>query len=299
MNFDPLRERLNTLYQRANSLTQGRLDIVRTAVIRYNQAQVPRAAAGLAYYALFALFPLLIVLVAIASFFLEGESAILRLVDTLTTALPISENLIRQSIQRILELRRTLGLASLVGLIWSASGAFALLVDSVNRAWPEAERRNFLERRLAALGIVGTLAGLFSAIVILTAGFSLLSQLRVPLAGNVSVYETTAWSALANLTPWLLSFFLFASLYRWIPNTEVSWSAAASSGLMMSLVWEVLNRTFSWYLRSELARFELIYGSLSAVVTLMLWVYISSLIVLFGAHLSAAIAGHAAERTAL
>ena len=56
--------------------------------------------------------------------------------------------------------------------------------------------------------------------------------------------------------------------------------------------WELANGAFKWYLTSGLARYQLVYGSLGALIALMLWIYISSIIVLFGAHLSATIAMH-------
>ncbi len=67
--------------------------------------------------------------------------------------------------------------------------------------------------------------------------------------------------------------------------------AAGFSALVITIIWRTASNIFQWYLSSGLARYEVIFGSISAVVVLLLWVYISSLILFFGAHLCAAAAG--------
>jgi membrane protein len=91
------------------------------------------------------------------------------------------------------------------------------------------------------------------------------------------------------MIPWLLTFLLFQGLYRWIPNTEVKWSEAFWGALFATTAWEVTKSGFKWYISSGLASQQLVYGSLGAVIALLLWIYLSSLIMLLGAHLTAAI----------
>jgi len=89
------------------------------------------------------------------------------------------------------------------------------------------------------------------------------------------------------LVPWVVTFVLFFALYRWVPNVPVPRSAAASSAILAAMAWGGFARAFSWYLGSGLARYDLIYGSLGAIVALLYWIYWSSWIILFGAHLGA------------
>jgi len=116
-------------------------------------------------------------------------------------------------------------------------------------------------------------------------------EVSLPFVGNIAFYDTFLWNALSRLVPWALTFFMVLGLYRWAPNARVRWSEAAWGALAATLCWEMSKMGFGWYLESGLARQQLIYGSLGTVVALMLWVYLSGLIILFGAHLSAAI-GH-------
>jgi membrane protein len=122
--------------------------------------------------------------------------------------------------------------------------------------------------------------------------FNLLPQFSVPLLGDISIYTTLLWRIASRVIPWLFIFAMFLFLYRWVPNTEVTWSEANWGALVAASAWEAGRAGFAWYLSSGLAKYQLIYGSLGAVVALMLWIYLSGLITLFGAHLCATIAQH-------
>jgi membrane protein len=98
------------------------------------------------------------------------------------------------------------------------------------------------------------------------------------------------WTMVSNVMPWLFIFLLYLSLYRWVPNTDVRWFEAFWGAVVSALGWVLATRAFTWYLSSGIAQYELVYGSLGAVVVLLFWIYLSSLITLFGAHLSAAVA---------
>ena len=251
-------DKVKAIYRQANDLSGGSLDILRETFQRFNEARASEAAAGMAYYALFSLFPLLLALVAAGSFFLESERAYREVVDFVTQAIPVSRGLIERNIRRVLELRGTVGIVGLIGLLWSATGVFTILANHINRAWPKAEVRNFLEKRLVALGMIGALAGLLVLSLFSTAVLNLLPRLQVPLWGGVSIYETSLWAIVSKLVPGLFIFLMFLSLYRWVPNTEVKWSGAIWGALVAAFAWEAIASVFTWYLSSGLARYELV-----------------------------------------
>jgi membrane protein len=85
---------------------------------------------------------------------------------------------------------------------------------------------------------------------------------------------------------------MFLALYRWTPSAEVGWKGAIVGALIAALSWELVKGGFTWYVGSGMVRYELVYGSLGAVAALLFWIYISSTITLFGAHLSAAVGRH-------
>jgi membrane protein len=176
-----------------------------------------------------------------------------------------------------------------VGLLWSATGVFMALTRNINRAWHTAEPRNFLVGRLIALSMVGIVAVMLLASFLANTAIRLLSQFDLLSWGGVPLINTYTWTVLSRMIPWLLTFLLFQGLYRWIPNTRVKWSEAFWGALVATTAWEFTKSAFSWYISSGLASQRLVYGSLGAVIALMLWIYLSSLIMLLGAHLSAAI----------
>lgn len=282
--------KLEKLYGRANRLTGGVLGIICTAVQHFGEVRAAEAAAGIAFFAIFSLFPLLLALIVAGSFVLEIEQVQRRVLDVTAEFLPVAERLIERNIQGILERRGTVGVVALLSLVWSATGVLTVLARNINLVWPEAEPRSFVEDRLMALGMVTGLALLLVFSLVSSTVFNVLARFRMPIGGGLSVDETPAWTTLLTAVPRLLVFLALLGLYRWVPNTQVRWMDAFWGALVATLAGEIVTNGFSWYLSTGLVRFELVYGSLGTVVVLMLWIYIGALTVLFGAHLSAAVA---------
>jgi membrane protein len=290
-----LTQRATAAYQKANALSGGVLGIIRDTIESFGEARGSEAAASMAYYTLFSLFPLLLALVAAGSYFLNQQRVFQQVVDLISQAFPISQALIRENIQQVLEMRGPVGLIGLAVALWSATGAFTVLTRNVNRAWQKAEPRDFFQNRLVALGIVGSLALLLVISLLLSTVLNVLSCFQVPLIDLDSLYGTPLWTTLSDLVPWLLILVLFLGLYRWVPNVEVPWLAAFWAALVAAIAWELAANAFAWYVGSGLARYKLVYGSLGTVVALTFWIYLSSWIIIFGAHLGAAVSRHPSQ----
>lgn len=290
-----LKAKAATIYRQANERSGGVLGIVKGSLETFGDARGSEAAAGMAYYTLFSLFPLLLALVATGSYLLDRQQVFQQVVDLVSNAFPISQTLIQENLRQVLALRGAVGLIGLGVALWSASGAFTILTRNVNRAWAEAPPRGFLENRLVALGMVGSLAVLLVLSVLASTVLNVLSRFQVPLVDLESLYSTPLWTALSDLVPWFFIFLLLLALYRWVPNAKVSWAAAFWAALVVALAWEIVANVFAWYVSSGLARYRIVYGSLGTVVALMFWIYLSSWIMIFGAHLSAAVARHTRE----
>jgi membrane protein len=288
-------ERAKKAYSHANDLSGGILGIIRDAIESFGDARGSEAAASMAYYTLFSLFPLLLALVAAGSYFLDQQQVFQQVVDLIAEAFPISQSLIEENIQQVLQMRGAVGLIGLGVALWSTSGAFTVLTRNINRAWRTAEPRGFFKSRVIALGMVGTLAVLLVVSLLLSTTLNVLSRFEVPLVDLESLYGTPLWTALSDLIPWVFIVFVFLALYRWVPNAEVRWSAAFSAALAVAVAWEIVANAFAWYVGSGLARYRIVYGSLGTVVALLFWIYLSSWIIIFGAHLSAAVSRHARE----
>ncbi len=283
---------LDSAFDRADDLAGGVLSILRDAISRFGEAHAPHVAAGLAYYTVFSLFPLLLALIAAGSFFLERELVQQQVVSSVTGVVPVSEELILRNVEQVLQRRGTVGLVGLLGLLWSGTGVFTVLVNHINQAWVDAEARSFVEQRLMGLsiGLIGVVAALLSVSLLSTPVLNVLPRLEVALGGGIHILGTPLWTLIASGLPALVIFLIVLNLYRWVPNTCVKWSEALWGAAFVALAWDVAKRGFAWYVSSDLVHYRLVYGSLGAVVALLLWIYLTSWLVLFGAHLSAAIA---------
>jgi membrane protein len=278
--------KLQKLYLDLNHLTGDRLEVLRDALSTFAAARAPQAAASLGYYALFSLFPLLLFLVIIGSYFIDSSRVYFNVVYSVEQVIPASRQLIEENLQHVLEQRGSVGILVLVTLIWSASGVFTNLAYNINLAWKEAPARNFLDRYLVGLGIVGVL----SALLLTAIGLDWFVHL-LPLVdrlGSTSAWDRL-WPLLSEIASWVVVFLMFMALYLWIPTVPISHRAALWAALTASLGWKLATAGFNLYLKSGLNRYQLVYGSLGAIIALLFLIYLISLISLFGAHLAAAI----------
>ena len=264
---------------------------MRGAVGSFGREGGARGAAGMAYYTLFSFFPLLIVLVTIVSYFVDSSEASAWVTQLVISAIPVSQQFVEVNIQRILIVRNSVGFLSLLVFIWSGSNAFSMMVHHITSAWPETERRSFFQQRLFGLAMVISLILILFILMLSSTLFHVLVKYKNTIPGIDLLFNTWLWDLGAKVIYWLVPFLFFYSLYRIIPMGRVPIKAAGFSAVGITIIWRVASMGFQWYLASGFARYEVIFGSLSAVVAILLWIYISSLILFFGAHLCAAASG--------
>ncbi len=284
-----LADKGETLYKKINQWSHGSLDVLKNAGKNFGEKDASQGAAGMAYYTLFSLFPFLIIVVTIASFFVKGTQAVAQITGVMETVIPVSQNLVESNLKRILEIRNSVGALGLVGFLWSASNAFFMLVENINQAWTDIEPRSFIKKRIVAFVMIVIILALLILLMLSSSILELIAQIQIPLLGTIPFLNSRIYAWITNISPWLFSFLFFLSLYHWIPSADVGWKAASWSAALAAPLWRLASRGFSWYLRSGFPSYDLIYGSLSAIVILLLWIYLSNIIVLLGAHVCAAI----------
>jgi len=265
--------------------------VMQAAFQSFQKAGVARGAAGMAYYTLFSFFPLLIVLVTVVSYFVNGAEASSRVTQLVISVIPVSEGFVSRNIGRILDLRNSVGFVGLLAFIWSASNAFSMMVHNINNAWPENERRSFFQKRLFGLAMVIAIIVILFVLMLSSTMLNALVKYKDTVAGLDLLFTSWLWHFGAKAIYWGVPFLFFYSLYRIIPMGRVPIKAAGFSALVITLLWRAASSAFQWYLASGLARYEVIFGSLSAIVVVLLWIYYSSLIIFLGAHICAAAAG--------
>lgn len=283
---------LQRVHDFAARLGGRRLEILRNALATFSENRASQAAAALAYYAFFSLFPLLLMIIAGGSYLVDVQQLYRAVLKLVQTAIPISNQLIEENLRRVVEARRAVGIVGLLTLLWSASGFFTSLAYNINLAWPRAKQRSFLKKRLIGLAMIGCLTALLILSLVLDWVTTLIPILRAGLGARP---EDGPWNLISGLASWVVMLVLLLGLYRWIPAGDVPWRAASRGALTASIGLKAASAGFVWYLKSGLGRYQLVYGSLGAVVALLVLLYVVTLITLFGAHLTAAIE-HGARR---
>ena len=242
-------------------------------------------AAGVAYYALFSIFPLLLFLIAALSLVLEPQDIRFRLTEFSAGYFPGSDRLIETNLDAVLKVRGALGVFGVLGLLWSGSAIFGAVSRAVNRAWDVHSDRPFFISKPRQLGMAAGVALLF-----------LLSLSIVAVVRATDRFIAADVQGLAFLLHWLTpvvlqgsSFLLTAGMfllvYKFMPNTKTYWRYIWPGALVAAVLFELAKNLFVLYL-SRFASFEDVYGTLTPVIVLSLWTYLSGLILIFGAELS-------------
>jgi membrane protein len=245
-------------------------------------------AAQLAYYLILALFPFILVLVSLMGTFGSEELA--------SEVLTYFQRVMPQQAYAIIETFTAniiSGQAEAPGLftfgilftIWAASGAFAALINALNRAYDVQETRPFWKvRGIAILMTLGLSVLVLIGVLLLVLG----PQIGDTIAQVFGLKDTfeLGW----NIARWpaALFFMVFtvALLYYFAPDVEQPFRWITPGGLIGVLLWVLASVTFNFYV-SNFGSYNKTYGSIGAVIVLLLYLYISSLTILFGATLNA------------
>jgi membrane protein len=274
---------------------RGWKEILYRTYEEFSNDRLMLVAAGLTFYVLLAIFPALSAMVSIYGLFAD-PSTVAEHLDTLQGVVPaggmdiIGETLARLSSQPA----TTLGFGLVFGLgvaLWSANAGMKSFFDALNIVYEEEEKRSFVRLTLVTLGF--TLA----LIVFLIAAIGAIIVLPIALT----------YLRLGSLEPWLLLLrwpvlLLVVALgisvvFRYGPSREkarwrwVSWGSAVAA-----ILWIVVSLLFSWY-AENFGSYDETYGSLGAAVGFMTWIWISSMVILFGAELNAELEHQTAKDT--
>jgi membrane protein len=283
-------DKFQSIYERINHFLREIPEIILITFKRFDQEQGAEAAASIAYFGVFSLFPLLLFIVSVLGYVLDRFGSPVEIAETITHAIPISGEFIQDNLIQILSVRSLGGIIALIGLLWAGSSVFIYVSRNINRAWPNANTRNFIQYRLVAFGIIFMVL-VFMGLWLSSAALSnLIPQFNIPIGEDILIHQTLLWRFLASLTPFLFALIAYFVLYFFIPNTRVRVAESLWGAIVASLSLQFVTRVFAWFLSSGLANFELVYGSLGAGFALITYVYLVGLITILGAHLSAAIA---------
>jgi len=262
---------------------RGWKDIAKRTMKSVKQDQVPLLSAGVAYYALLALFPAAIAGVSIYGL-VANPDTVRNQIDQLTKMLsPSTADLVGKQLLEVTGgAGGALGVATVVGILtalWSASSGMKALITGVNLAYDETETRKFAKLRgLSVLLTLGAMVLLGVALALIVGFPAVANDWPTPLAWTAGALR---WVLLAVLLVVGL-----AVLYRYAPNrdqprwTWVSWGSAIAT-----VLWILASVGFSVY-ANAFGNYNKTYGALAGVIILMFWLFLTSFVVLVGAELN-------------
>ena len=268
---------------------------VQTAGVNFSEINGTVWSASFAYYAFFSLVPLLLLLVTlgtdVAARFVGEQAArdrafeyIVRNVDTF---LPVSyavQETIHATVRGVMDSRGKLGLIALVSLIWSGMGFFQSLVSAVNQAWGY-HQLNWWKLPLTNLLMLGVLLSALLLGVVVPAILKIVER-YLAFGGT---WTDALFGLLAVLIPIAVLFYGFLLFYKLAPRkrANVTFSMVWIPALVVTALLQVCQGLFVFY-STHITNFNAIYGTFGGVIALMLWTYVSGLIIVFGGCLCAA-----------
>jgi membrane protein len=232
-------------------------------------------AAAIAYYAIVSLFPLLLLLISIVGFLLQGDSAE-KIVGLAWLYLPQrSLDFIRENIHSIIQRRESLTILSSIGLLWSASLMFDAINEAINTAWGVREPERYLISKLKSILMMTLLLCFVLTSVLMTTQGAVFSRFG-------SLVE---WSAFEWIFSLVMTIGVLIVLYLYLPRLEIKLRDVVLGAVCAGVCWEVSKHIFVWYV-ARVTDYSRVYGSIAAVLLLLIWIHFSALIVIWGAELS-------------
>ena len=282
---------MDRLKQLAASLDAWSLDhrwtrVGRRAVSGFMAHEALQYAGSMAYFSVLSLFQLLVLGVVVFSLFFGQGEARQVIVDQVAAGSPLDPETIGGVIDAVIESRGGVTIIGGLFLVWSALGVFSSISNGIGRAFEATRPRGFIGEKVLGLLLMGITGGLAAASLVI----GILTGIVQEAAGGVirAVPGGELVIALIGLVvPFLLIFVAFVLIYRLVPNRPVTFAEVWPGALAASLLWTVLRFGFTYY-ATHIARYDSAFGPISTAITLLVFLYFASVIVLLGAEVARA-----------
>ncbi len=262
---------------------------------RFGTQQLPTFAAAISFQTFVSLFPLIGFITAIAAFLVEPDVLVQFVADQSGDLAPGAEDFLESTLPSMAAVRESVGVISLIALLWTGSNLFGALRRGLDAATGATRRRTFVQGRALDLATTMATGGLLAASVTATAVLTFLQQSEV--LGGESPFAWLGWLLrwLGVLLPILFATGVFGLMYHLVPAERLAWRPALAGGLVGAVGFEIGKNAFVWY-TANFGSFNAIYGPIATVVLLLIWIYFSSMIFLAGAAFGSAVSAAMAPR---
>lgn len=262
--------------------------------IRIQDDEVPALGAQLTYYLILSFFPFVIFLFTLIAYTpLRQEDVLADLITIMPAAVgPLVSDLFKEIIYERSSALLSIGV---IAAIWTASGGMMAMIRALNKAYDVSERRSYL--KVKAISILYTLC--LSVVICLS--FFLLVFGHMIGEYIFGILETPhsfeiLWGPLKNILTLVIMCMIFSLLYYTAPNRKIRYYDALPGALFTTVGWVVISLSFSYYV-NNFSSYTTTYGSLGGIIILLVWLYLSSTLILLGGEINASLTCRREGRT--
>jgi len=255
---------------------------------RVIEDRVLATGAQIAYFLILSLFPFIIVLLNVLTYTPLARYDVLTGIiyylphATQDLIIGFSTEIIETSSQGLLSVAAILG-------IWTASSGISPVIKAINRAYGYEEKRSFIRLKLMSLLFTIALLILITLVFLTLVFGEVLGNKLFSLLGMKDVFKSL-WSYIRIIIPLLYMILIFALLYKFSPYTnnryKINLSSTLPGAVFATLGWMIISILFSYYV-NNFGRFAITYGSIVGVIFLLIWLYISGIIMVLGGEVNA------------
>ena len=246
-------------------------------------------AAAIAYYALLSLFPFLLLIISMLGSVTANDADRLAVLTFIFRYFPTQLDFVATQLDAFRQTRVQVGVAGSVALIWASLGVFGAITTAVNEAWGVEKQRSFLKHRMVSF-LMLVVAGGFMIVALVLVGFIEVVQARW-FGGMVARFQwmQAAQTLTFRYSATILLIFAVGLVFYFIPNAKTRFRDVSVGAVLTGILWRLAFDGFAWYIGTN-SRMTMIHGSIAAVVVFLLWVYVSSVILIYGVEFTASYA---------
>ncbi len=246
-------------------------------------------AAAIAYYALLSLFPFLLLIISMLGSVTANEADRQTVLNFVFRYFPTQLDFVTAQLDAFRQTRLQVGVVGSLALIWASLGVFGAITSAVNEAWGVEKQRSFLKHRMVSF-LMLVAAGGVMIVALLLVGFVQVVEARW-FGGMVARFQwmQAAQTLTFRYSATILLVFAVGLVFYYIPNAKTRFRDVWVGAVLTGVLWRVAFDGFAWYIGRN-SRLTLINGSIAAVVVFLLWIYVSSVILMYGVEFTAAYA---------
>lgn len=245
--------------------------------------------AAIAFYSILSLIPFFFLLLSLTGYMLGSSEDVYRAAVSFARELiPQIDTMVFEETKRIMNKSEVLGWVGVLSLIWTASLIFTSLEFALNTIFKVKRKRHFFYSKLLAFTMIPVGCVILTTSILITTLGKALEKVDTFIVFGTDLHILFAGSVLIRYVfPYLLIASAFILLFKVIPNTKIPLKYCMVGGTLYAFLWEVAKYILAWYLGRN-PNYGIVYGSLEAMIILILWVFYSSCILLFCAELVSA-----------